>query len=370
MKSASTKTGTPASRRVFSWAKRALFSTFGVLQIADFDFELPESLIAVRPAPTREHSRLLVLPREGGEQHARFDQLGTWLRPGDLLVVNESKVMPARLFAHKATGGRLEILLVEPADGDPMRYVAMLTKSKKLRVGTELFVDGLEAPLIIEAKRDEGFFVLRLPIARERLTQGFGHIPLPPYLGREADALDEERYQTVYANPAYEASVAAPTAGLHFSEALLQSLADQGVQRTAVRLHVGPGTFLPVRADRIEDHVMHEERYEFPEAAAEAIQRARARGGRIIAVGTTAARVLESLEDDRVASQGQTRLFIKPGYRFQRVDSLLTNFHLPRSTLLMLVAAKVGRERLLSAYATAVQAGYRFYSYGDAMFLA
>lgn len=334
------------------------------MRLSDFDFELPPELIASRPAERRDQSRLMVLPAAGGLEHRSFSDLTELLGPGDLLVVNDSKVLAARLKTKKATGAAVQVLLTEPAAGG---YRAMLTNHKKLKLGTELFVEGLEAPLVVLAKEEGGFARLSLPLPVSELCARFGQIPLPPYMGREADDADALRYQTVYAEE--EGSVAAPTAGLHFTEELLAKLERKGVRRAAVTLHVGPGTFLPVRTDDVSQHVMHTERFSLGPEAAQAIEETRAAGGRIVAVGTTATRVLESLEDATVPQSGLTQLFIRPGHTFKWVDSMITNFHLPRSTLLMLVSAMVGRERLLAAYAQAVAEAYRFYSYGDAMFI-
>ncbi len=343
------------------------------MDVSDLDFALPEELIAQAPVEPRDASRLLLLPRAGGEpRHLRFPDLADLLAPGDLLVLNDSRVIPARLLGQKASGGRVEVLLVEPASvappGEPARWLAMAQASKAIRVGTRVDFGGLGA----EATRvvGEGFYEFLfdrdeagLAAALERV----GRVPLPPYIRREPGAADRERYQTVVARE--PGSVAAPTAGLHFTPALLARLATRGIERATVTLHVGPGTFLPVRASRLEEHRMHAERYEVPEATSLAYDAVRRRGGRVVAVGTTAVRTLESavFPGGLRPGPGRTEIFIRPGHEFRAVDGLVTNFHLPRSTLLALVCAFGGTDRVLDAYREAVAARYRFFSYGDAM---
>lgn len=347
------------------------------MRLSDFDFELPEGAIARRPADRRDHSRLLRLDRRSGSlSHQQFYQLPELLQPGDLLVVNDSKVLKARLYTHKeGSGGKVEVLLIEPiSPNDDRRWRAMVAASKPVRVGAKLVLPGA-GPLVVEAVEGEGFVVVHLPEPALSLTERLGALPLPPYMERPAEAADAERYQTVYAAAGKEGSVAAPTAGLHFTPELLKALADRGVQRVNITLHVGPGTFLPVRSDDVSQHRMHAERFVIPEATAFAITRAKAEGRRVVAVGTTVVRTLESVEDGGAggvlkAGLGSTTLFIKPGFEFRTVDALITNFHLPRSTLLMLVSAFAGTERVLAAYQEAVAHGYRFYSYGDAMLIA
>jgi S-adenosylmethionine:tRNA ribosyltransferase-isomerase len=344
------------------------------MKASEFDYALPEELIAQEPLARRDASRLLVVPRgEGAFAHARFADLPQLLREGDLLVLNDTRVIPARLVGQKESGGRCELLLVEPlapaADGRA-RWRAIGQASKPLRAGGRVRFGALEAT--IEAAEGEGFFVAAFavpPGGFDAALEREGRLPLPPYICRDAGAADRERYQTVFARA--PGSAAAPTAGLHFTEALFEALAARGVERTAVTLHVGPGTFLPVRVDDVSKHRMHEERYEVPAAAAEAFAAARARGGRIVAVGTTAVRTLESAYDGGrlKVGPGRTRIFITPGHRFVAVDALVTNLHLPRSTLLMLACAFGGRERVLGAYGEAVARRYRFFSYGDAMLL-
>ena len=345
--------------------------------VSDFDFALPEALIAQRPAERRDASRLLVVPHgEGAFEHRAFTELPSLLAPGDLLVVNDARVIPARLRGVKAgTGGKAELLLVEELSraGDGSRWLALGQASKALRVGQRLVFGGgaLEADVV--AARGDGSYEVALPLAGDALLAALaqhGELPLPPYIGHAPTEADAERYQTVFAR--VPGAVAAPTAGLHFTQSVLDSLAVNGVERVSITLHVGPGTFLPVRAERVEDHRMHAERYDVPAETSAAVARARARGGRVVAVGTTALRTLEASADERGVPRpgpGETSLFAVPGFRFRAVDALLTNFHLPKSTLLMLVAAFAGKERILAAYAEAIARGYRFFSYGDATLL-
>jgi S-adenosylmethionine:tRNA ribosyltransferase-isomerase len=339
------------------------------LRTDDFDFRLPPERIATRPAAPRDASRLMCLNRDGGDlAHCAFRDLPQRLAPGDLLVLNDTRVLPARIGAVKPrTGGRVELLFLEAAA--PGRWRAMARGT--LRDGEHLELDGgLTAS--VEGPPADGFITLRLPDGDPGShLERFGKVPLPPYIRREADARDRDDYQTVFARAL--GSVAAPTSGLHFTPAVFDGLRERGVAWTHLTLHVGAGTFLPVRAERVDDHAVLPERYRVPPAAAAAIEAARRRGGRVIACGTTVTRALESAASaadgsGRVApGEGTTDLFIRPGYAFRVVDGLVTNFHLPRSTLLMLVAAFAGREAVLAAYAEAVRRGYRFYSYGDAM---
>jgi S-adenosylmethionine:tRNA ribosyltransferase-isomerase len=341
------------------------------VNIADFDYALPEALIAQVPAEPRDASRLLVLPPEGAVRHAGFADLPGLLAPGDLLVTNDTRVIPARLLGRKESGGRVELLLCEALQGGLGRaWRAMGQASKPIRPGTVLTFDGLTAR--VDAALGEGFYQVTLDREGAELQAALaraGTVPLPPYIRRPATAEDAERYQTVWARE--PGSAAAPTAGLHFTERLLGELDRRGVERAAVTLHVGPGTFLPVRGGDLERHRMHAERYHVPAAAAAAWAACRARGGRVVAVGTTTVRTLESaLQGGAVRTgEGRTELFIRPGHAFGAVDALVTNFHLPRSTLLVLVCALGGTERVLSAYREAVARRYRFFSYGDAMLL-
>jgi S-adenosylmethionine:tRNA ribosyltransferase-isomerase len=335
------------------------------------DYALPEALIAQHPAAKREDSRLLVVDRGSGSlTDARFAEIGRWLHAGDLLVVNETRVRPARLVVKRPTGGRVELLFVRPAPGGDERWRVLAKPAKHASVGARLATADGSLALEVEGEAEQGERVVRVVAGSLDATlRAQGEVPLPPYIHRAPTAEDIERYQTVYAR--VEGAVAAPTAGLHFSEPLLTSLAQAGVGRAAVTLHVGPGTFRPITADDPREHEMEEEWFEVSEAAAAAMRAARGAGRRIVAVGTTTVRSLESMADangGRIgAATGWTRKYIVPPYRFQAVDALITNFHLARTTLLLLVAAFAGEERLREAYAHAVTQRYRFYSYGDAM---
>jgi S-adenosylmethionine:tRNA ribosyltransferase-isomerase len=337
--------------------------------VEDFYYTLPTEAIAQQPVDPRDQSRLMVLGA-GSTRHFRFHELPGLLAAGDLLVLNDTKVLPARLFARKPSGGRLEVLLLEH-EGHGV-WQAWLRGSRKPGIGTMLdFADGLDAEVL---DRTDRTWRLRFRAAGDldAAIERRGTMPLPPYIDRpdQGIAEDRENYQTVYARR--PGAVAAPTAGLHFTRDLLAKLDRRGVHRATLTLHVGPGTFQPVQVERIEDHVMHSERFVLEPSCAAAIRDCRRRGGRVIAVGTTVVRVLEHccLANGEVApASGATDLFIRPGYGFRVVDALLTNFHLPRSTLLMLVSAFGGRERILAAYREAVDRRYRFYSYGDAMFV-
>ena len=347
------------------------------MNVADFDFELPQASIAQRPASERDHSRLLVLDRGAGMVgHRQFDELPELLRGGDLLVLNDTRVLPARLVGHKRSGGRVELLLVERVERseDHELWRCLLHSSRKPRRSSTIALDQGLVATVLDREAEE--WTIRLECASgplaERLERA-GQAPLPPYIRRGPegpDADDRERYQTIFAGK--PGAIAAPTAGLHFTDGLFDRLRRNGVEVTTITLHVGPGTFWPVRTERIEDHRMHEERFDLPETAARAVADARRRGGRVIAVGTTVVRTLESRSKDDgtvVPGSGRAGLFIYPGFRFRVVDAMITNFHLPRSTLLMLVSAFAGRDRVLESYRQAVAAGYRFYSYGDAMLI-
>jgi len=354
------------------------------MNISEFDFDLPEDLIAQTPAAQRDESRLLVVDRAAERlQHRIFRDLTELLRPGDCLVLNRSRVIPARLFARHATLGiELEILLLA-ADQSGNEWEALLRPGKKARVGDSLLIahqpSGIEVRAWVTAKLADGRRRLRFECLQrppELAAAGFtelleviGRVPLPPYIKRPADESDRDRYQTVYANS--PGSIAAPTAGLHFTDELLRLLAGKGIQLATTVLHVGIGTFQPVRVDRIEEHRMHREYYRIEQSQAELLNSAKTAGARIIAVGTTAARVLETVAADGLISSGDgwTNIFIYPGYQFRFIDGLLTNFHLPRSTLLMLVYALMGMERGRQAYQEAVRQRYRFFSYGDAMLI-
>ncbi len=342
------------------------------MKLSDFDYPLPDSLIAQEPVSPRDASRLLVVPRGGAAfRDIRFAALPGLLRAGDLLVVNDTRVLPARLVGVKESGGRCELLLVDEMEEGGDRWRALGQASKPMRRGSRLVFGDLAAT--VESEDGEGFFTVRFDLAGPALAAALervGRMPLPPYIRRQPTVADRERYQTVMAR--VPGSAAAPTAGLHFTERLLAEIAGSGIEWTAVTLHVGPGTFLPVRTDDLSLHRMHEERYFVSDAAARAFEACRARGGRVVAVGTTAVRTLESAwgSGGLQAGSGRTSLFIQPGYSFRAVDALVTNLHLPRSTLLMLVCAFGGRERVLRAYAHAIKEGYRFFSYGDAMLVA
>ncbi len=341
----------------------------GVLT-SDFDYELPAASIAQETAP-RGESRLLVLdregPLEGSNRHARVRDLPRLLRPGDLLVLNDTRVIPARLFGRRVGGtGKMELMLIERFS--EQEWDALVKPGRRARPGTVIELDAGLAAEVVD-KREDGRHRLRFSEPIEPHLDRLGHVPLPPYIHRPDTPEDRERYQTVYARS--PGAVAAPTAGLHFTTQLLEEIAAAGIEIARVTLHVGIGTFKPVAVERIEEHRMERERYEIGAEAAAAIRRAQERGGRVVAVGTTVVRTLESaaLAGNGTVrpGAGSTELFITPGFRFQVVDALLTNFHLPRSTLLMLVSAFAGRERVLAAYEEAIREGYRFYSYGDAM---
>lgn len=338
------------------------------MQVQDFDYELPEALIAQTPTACRGGSRLLALGRGAlPPRDLTFGDLPDLLREQDLLVVNDTRVVKARLTGRKASGGRVEVLVERPL-GERV-FLAQVRASRAPRPGSRLeFSGGVGARVV---GRDADLFRLELDegASLDALMARHGSLPLPPYITREPQAEDEARYQTVFA--ARDGAVAAPTAGLHFDDDMLARLAARGVSLARLTLHVGAGTFSPMRVEQIEDHVMHAERVDIPAALVDAVSSARAAGGRVVAVGTTCVRALESAAVNGAleAMEGETRLFIRPGFRFRVVDALITNFHLPRSTLLMLVSAFAGQQRVLAAYRHAVAQGYRFFSYGDAMFL-
>ena len=336
------------------------------MRVDDFDFDLPDELIARRPAAERRGSRLLALTR-AGLAHRQFVDLPSQLNAGDLLVFNDTRVIPARLFGEKETGGKVEVL-VERITGE-REALCHVRASKSPKPGSWLqFEGGVRAEM--RGRQGDLFHLFFAgPETLLGILEDIGHMPLPPYIDRADDDDDMARYQTVYAR--HPGAVAAPTAGLHFDEEMLAGLEQMGVDTAFVTLHVGAGTFQPVRVDSVEDHVMHSERYQVPESLQEQVQETRARGGRVVAVGTTSLRALEAAsQSGRLrAGAGETDIFIYPGYRFRSVDALITNFHLPRSTLLMLISAFAGQQRVLDAYAEAVRQKYRFFSYGDAMFI-
>ncbi|MGO3768418.1 MAG: tRNA preQ1(34) S-adenosylmethionine ribosyltransferase-isomerase QueA [Vreelandella alkaliphila] len=341
------------------------------MQRADFHFELPDELIARYPSEQRSDCRLLCVDSQSGAlEHRRFADLLELLEPGDLLVFNDTRVIPARLHGHKASGGKVEMLLERPLDSH--RGLAHIRSSKSPKPGTELIFEG-DIHAVVEGRRDALFelrFLGDTPMIA--LLEKHGHMPLPPYITRDDELSDRERYQTVYARR--DGAVAAPTAGLHFDQPLLDALAEKGVNSAFVTLHVGAGTFQPVRVDNILEHHMHSEWIEVSEAACQQVRDTQAAGKRVIAVGTTSVRCLESAclksSDGQIAPySGDTDIFIYPGYEWRCVDALITNFHLPESTLLMLVSAFAGYDHMMRAYRTAVVERYAFFSYGDAMLL-
>lgn len=337
------------------------------MRLADFDYDLPEGLIAKQPLAERDASRLLFLPAKGGLEDRRIRDLPDMVRSGDVWVFNDTRVVPARLLGRKASGGKVEILLLGPAKEQHV-WRAWGKSNKPLKAGMHLtFAEGFHAEVISWTGKQVRIRLHAADVAAA--IAAHGHMPLPPYIDRADTAADRERYQTVYARHA--GAVAAPTAGLHFTPGLIEAISDAGAKVCYVTLHVGPGTFQPVTAERIEDHAMHRESYAVPQAAAKTVNAALMEGRRVVAVGTTALRTLEAAfhQDGIRSGRGKTDLFIYPGYRFRVASALVTNFHLPRSTLLMLVCALGGRERVLAAYQHAMACGYRFYSYGDAMLL-
>lgn len=348
------------------------------MKITDFDYNLPEELIAQKPADKRDESRLLVVHRDSGNlEHRHFYDILDYLKPGDLMVLNNSKVLPARMYGVKeGTGAKIEFLLIKRIEGD--RWETMVKPGKRLKPGDSvLFCEkSLLRARIVDYGKDgtrivdfeyEGIFMERL--------EEVGSMPLPPYIERSSEDEDKDRYQTVYCKD--EGSVAAPTAGLHFTEELLEKAQAKGVELVYVTLHVGIGTFRPVKVENIEEHSMHFEEYHIDEASANAINKAKREGRRIISVGTTSTRTVESAAyyDEELkcmqvkAGTGSTGIFIYPGYEFKIIESLITNFHLPKSTLLMLISALYDREKILEVYEEAIKEGYRFFSYGDAMFI-
>ncbi len=341
------------------------------MNVSEFDFELPPELIAHYPVPERTQSRLLVVKPNSDNNveitHKIFSDLESLVEKNDVLVFNDTRVVPARLFAQKETGGKLEILFERALD--EFTFLAHIRSSKSPKEGALLIVDN-KVKLLMKGRQDS-LFILQTPSSLPvfELLEEFGHIPLPPYIERQDESLDASRYQTVYAQK--PGAAAAPTAGLHFDDDLLKKLKNKGVKTAFVTLHVGAGTFQPVRVDNIHDHVMHSEWIDVSQEAVDIINAGKEQGGRIICVGTTSVRSLESASQtgSLKAFQGDTSIFIYPGYQFKSVDALITNFHLPKSTLLMLVSAFSGKQNILSAYHEAIKNKYRFFSYGDAMFL-
>jgi S-adenosylmethionine:tRNA ribosyltransferase-isomerase len=342
----------------------------------ELDYELPESSIAQAPLGERDAARLLCVPAEGDFEHRNVRDLPELLRPS-LIVLNDTRVIPARLLGHKPSGGRVELLLVERISSIAAseRWRALGRASKGLRAGERIALgDGTLTAHVLAPQAPTGMLEVELLTtvggSATDAVERLGAMPLPPYIKRAAEAQDASRYQTVYA--AQPGAVAAPTAGLHFTQALLDALCARGHELAYVTLHVGPGTFAPLRSDDLREHVMHQERFAIPEATCDAVARARREGKSVLAIGTTVMRALESAADDEGrlgAGDGATSIFIYPPYRFRVVDALLTNFHLPRSTLLALVMAFGGVARIRAAYQSAIDSGYRFYSYGDAMLI-
>ncbi len=338
---------------------------------SDYLYDLPEELIAQQPAEKRDASRLLVVDRSKDSlKHKVFSDLPGYLREGDILVMNDTRVIPARLIGKRPTGGEVELFLLHPVDATT--WVCLAKPAKRLKPGGKVLFDGgVEAEILAYGEEGRRTVSFQVPYGEFRaFLDDVGKTPLPPYIQREPEKKDRDRYQTVYAH--HDGAVAAPTAGLHFTPELLAGLEEKGIQTARLTLHVGIGTFRPVSVENLEDHVMDRERYIVTTETADQINQARANGGRIVAVGTTSVRTLETITDDKGIvhpGEGEAGLFIRPPYRFKAVDALLTNFHLPGSTLLMLVSALAGRDRILVAYQEAVRQQYRFFSYGDAMFI-
>ena len=338
------------------------------MQLSDFNFDLPDELIARYPLETRSASRLLHLDAQGQYHDHQFTDILNLLEDGDLLVLNDTKVMKARLKGKRASGGAVEVLVERMQD----RFIAYchIKASNTPKAGAELFI-GPDAVKVTVQGRHENLFIVEFSQPILDVLDQYGALPIPPYFNREAEAIDTERYQTVFNDPTKLASVAAPTASLHFDADLLAKLDAKGIQKTFVTLHVGAGTFLPVRTDDIQNHVMHSEWCDVPETAVKMILQTKARGNKVISVGTTATRAVESAAQahggELAAWTGDTQIFIYPGYQFKVIDRLITNFHLPESTLLMLVSALSNRDNILNAYKHAVDSKYRFFSYGDAM---
>ncbi len=332
----------------------------------DFTYHLPEERIAQTPLPERSASRLLVLEEQSGRtSDSLMRDLPGLLRPGDLLVFNDTRVVAARLIGEKPSGGRVEVFLERPLEGS--QALVQLRASKPIRAGLQISTAG---GMVRVVERRDDLWLVELPAATLEFFERWGSVPLPPYIKRTADESDRERYQSIFARE--RGAVAAPTASLHFDAGLAEAVEARGVHRAFVTLHVGAGTFQPVRTEDLDSHIMHAESVSVEAAACEAIARTRASGGRVVAVGTTVVRALEAAALQAMPLRpwtGETRLFIRPGFQFQVIDALLTNFHLPESTLLMLVCSLGGRERVLAAYEHAVRSRYRFFSYGDAMFL-
>lgn len=340
------------------------------MQLSDFSFDLPDELIARYPLESRSASRLLHIDDQGHYHDHSFTDILDLLNEGDLLVLNDTKVMKARLKGKRATGGAIEVLVERMLDTHTAH--CHIKSSNSPKAGAELYIGEDSVPVTVQG-RHENLFVVEFSQPILSILDQYGQLPIPPYFNREAEEIDTERYQTVFHDPEKIASVAAPTASLHFDQDLLEKLAAKGVQKTFVTLHVGAGTFMPVRTTDITNHIMHSEWCDVPQSTIDLILETKARGNKVIAVGTTATRALESAaqaNDGKIAAwTGDTQIFIYPGYQFCIVDRLITNFHLPESTLLMLVSALSNRDNILSAYEHAVKERYRFFSYGDAMLI-
>ncbi|MFZ1682989.1 MAG: tRNA preQ1(34) S-adenosylmethionine ribosyltransferase-isomerase QueA [Candidatus Zixiibacteriota bacterium] len=345
------------------------------MDISLFDYHLPKELIAQHPPAKRGQSKLLVYDRHSHlVRHTKFPSLLEYLKPGDALVVNNTKVFKARIWGERKTGGAVEVFLVRPvANSSEDDWEALVSPTRRLKAGETIFFDPKSVVHLVEYI-DNGRWVVRFdsPSARKRIVRAFGHVPLPKYIYREDAPEDVRKYQTVFANSEKEGAVAAPTAGFHFTRALLDEIERSGVSILEVTLHVGPGTFKPVKCDRIEDHIVDPEMAEVTSDTARKLNSIRSKGGKIVAVGTTSVRTLESTVSPKgefSPMAGLVNLYIKPGYRFQAVDHMVTNFHLPKSSLLILISALIGREKVMELYAEAIANQYRFYSYGDAMLI-
>ena len=345
-------------------------NTFSMMQLSDFNFDLPDELIARYPLETRSASRLLHLNADGSYQDHQFTDILDLFDEGDLIILNDTKVMKARLKGKRASGGAIEVLVERIFDQTIAHCHIKASNSPK--AGAELFIGPDEIKVTVTG-RHENLFIVEFSQPILKVLDLYGQLPIPPYFNREAEDIDTQRYQTVFNDPEKLASVAAPTASLHFDETLLEKLEQKNIQKAFVTLHVGAGTFLPVRTDNIENHIMHSEWCDVPEETVKLIQETKARGNKVIAVGTTATRALESAAQacgGKIGAwTGDTQIFIYPGYQFCVVDRLITNFHLPESTLLMLVSALSSRDYILNAYNHAVESQYRFFSYGDAMLI-
>jgi len=345
-------------------------NTLSMMQLSDFNFDLPDELIARYPLETRSASRLLHLNADGSYQDHQFTDILDLFDEGDLIILNDTKVMKARLKGKRASGGAIEVLVERIFDQTIAHCHIKASNSPK--AGAELFIGPDEIKVTVTG-RHENLFIVEFSQPILKVLDLYGQLPIPPYFNREAEDIDTQRYQTVFNDPEKLASVAAPTASLHFDETLLEKLEQKNIQKAFVTLHVGAGTFLPVRTDNIENHIMHSEWCDVPEETVKLIQETKARGNKVIAVGTTATRALESAAQacgGKIGAwTGDTQIFIYPGYQFCVVDRLITNFHLPESTLLMLVSALSSRDYILNAYNHAVESQYRFFSYGDAMLI-